>query len=80
MSKPHKHLLLSILLIAIGLAGFLVGHYLWPKSNLIGGWAFVFGPVSLVGYALLFLASQRLVVDWINRRRAQGQAGSDNPR
>ena len=33
MSKPQKHLLLSILLIALGLAGFLIGPYLWPESN-----------------------------------------------
>lgn len=74
----RKHLLVAVVLTGIGLAGLLVGEHFHPDSNLLGGWALVFGPIYWLGLAAIFLSSLRLVSSWFTGRRMDDDAESDN--
>jgi hypothetical protein len=50
-----------------GLAGLLVGIALFPKSNLLGGLALIFGPFWMLGAPMLFVVTMA----WIGMRIVQ---------
>lgn len=62
MTEPQKQMLAAVGLVGISFAGLKVGEHLHPESNLLGGWALVFGPLYWTGIFLSVAAVLRATI------------------